>query len=90
VNVDFIRGQVRKLLEAARRRGSAVGIGHPHAETIAVLRELRGELLASDVTLVPISAIVRDIPAAGTALASAAPRRERGRGMVAGQESRNP
>jgi polysaccharide deacetylase 2 family uncharacterized protein YibQ len=73
VNVDFIRRQVRKLIEAARASGAAVGIGHPHPETIAVLRELRAELLASGVTLVPVSTLVRRNPATGpgTALAAA-------------------
>lgn len=74
VNVDFIRGQLRKLLEIARLRGTAVGIGHPHPETFAVLRELRGEILASGVSLVPISTLVRQSPLAepGTSLARAA------------------
>jgi len=42
-------------------------------ETITVLRELRGELLASGVTLVPVSALVRKTPELkpGTALAAA-------------------
>jgi len=73
VNVDFIRGQVRKLIETARVHGTAVGIGHPHLETIAVLRELRTELLASGVTLVPVSTLVRSNPVTGpgTALAAA-------------------
>jgi len=61
---DFIRGQLRRLLETARARGTAVGIGHPRPETLAVLEELRGELLASGVTLVPVSWLVRP---AGTA-----------------------
>ena len=74
VNADFIRRQVRKLIALARERGSAVGIGHPHPETIAVLREMRAELLASGVALVPISALVRRNPATGaeTTLAAAA------------------
>ena len=73
VNADFIRRQVRKLIETARVHGTAVGIGHPHLETIAVLRELREELLASGVTLVPVSALVRKTPQPepGTALAAA-------------------
>jgi polysaccharide deacetylase 2 family uncharacterized protein YibQ len=73
VNADFIRRQVRKLIETARVQGAAVGIGHPHLETIAVLRELREELLASGVTLVPVSALVREAPEfePGTALAAA-------------------
>jgi polysaccharide deacetylase 2 family uncharacterized protein YibQ len=70
-NVDFIRRQVRKLIETARVHGTAVGIGHPHPETIAVLRELRAELLASGVALVPVSALVRGTTGPGTALAAA-------------------
>jgi hypothetical protein len=69
-NVDFIRRQVHKLIETARVHGSAVGIGHPHPETIAVLREMRAELLASGVALVPVSALVRDTAGSGTALAT--------------------
>jgi hypothetical protein len=90
VNVDFIRGQVRKLIAAARVRGAAVGIGHPHPETIAVLREMRGELLASGVTLVPVSALVRTTPAAGPALAAAAVRRGRGAGAPRGGKTATP
>ena len=72
VDPESIRLQVRKLIETARSRGSAVGIGHPHAETIAVLRELRAELLASGVTLVPVSELVKSAPepAAGVTLAA--------------------
>jgi polysaccharide deacetylase 2 family uncharacterized protein YibQ len=73
VNPELIRRQVRRLIETARVHGAAVGIGHPHPETIAVLRELRGELLSSGVTMIPLSALV---PRAlerqpGTALAAA-------------------
>ena len=73
VNVEGIRRQVRKLIETARDRGSAVGIGHPHPETIAVLRELRAELLASGVTLVPVSSLLHGnrTPGPGTTLAAA-------------------
>jgi hypothetical protein len=69
VDPQFVRGQVRRLLATARERGAAVGIGHPHPETIAALRELRGELLGSGVTLVPLSALVAS-PPAGTAVAA--------------------
>jgi hypothetical protein len=34
-----IRGQFRELIAAAHRKGTALAIGHPHPETIAVLRE---------------------------------------------------
>jgi polysaccharide deacetylase 2 family uncharacterized protein YibQ len=65
VSGDAIRRQVRKLIETARVHGAAVGIGHPHPETIAVLREMRAELLASGVTLVAVSALVRSAPVGG-------------------------
>lgn len=69
VNVDFIRRQLRRLIRIAQVHGTAVGIGHPHPETIAILRELRAELLASGVALVPASALVPGYP--GPALATA-------------------
>lgn len=81
---DFIRGQVRKLVAIARRRGAAVGIGHPHPETIAVLRELREELLASGVELVPVSVLVPRPPVdeSAPALAAAATDKRDGRGRA--------
>jgi hypothetical protein len=82
---DFIRNQLRKLLDLARRRGAAVGIGHPRPETLAVLRELRDELLASGVTLVPVSELVRAASdgTAGPALAAAPPAAKPGGGLAA-------
>ena len=78
VNADFIRRQVRRLIETARVHGTAVGIGHPHLETIAVLRELRGELLASGVTLVPVAALVRKTPEIETETTLAAAQADKG------------
>jgi len=79
VNADFIRRQVRRLIERARVNGTAVGIGHPHLVTIAVLRELRGELLASGVTLVPVAALVHKAPEIGTGTTLAAAQADKGR-----------
>jgi hypothetical protein len=92
VSVDFIRAQLRKLIDTARLRGSAVGIGHPHAETLAVLHEMRGELLGSGVSLVPVSALVRDPSTAGSgaALASSIPHPAPGQGAAAGQGAATP
>lgn len=78
VNADSIRRQLRKLIERARVHGTAVGIGHPHLETVAVLRELREELLASGVALVPVSALVRTTPEAEPRTAVAAAQAGRG------------
>jgi polysaccharide deacetylase 2 family uncharacterized protein YibQ len=58
VRPEFIREQLRKLVALARSRGSAIGIGHPHPETLAALEQMRTELLASGVTWVPASALV--------------------------------
>ena len=39
---DFIRGQVKKLLERARSKGRAIGIGHPYGSTFSVLEQMIG------------------------------------------------
>lgn len=36
---EAVRYQFRRLLEAARDRGAAIAIGHPHPDTVAVLEE---------------------------------------------------
>ena len=44
---EQIRRQLRRLLQTARREGTAVGIGHPYPETLDVLEDVL-EALASD------------------------------------------
>lgn len=85
VKPEFIRAQLRRAVAIAHEHGQAIGIGHPHPETIAALRELRGELLDSGVTLVRLSALVPPAAGAGTAVASQSrPAKERaGRTAVA-------
>lgn len=58
-NAKSIRRQLAKLEEIARRRGRAVGIGHPHDATLEVLAEWLPEIERRGFVLVPISAIVR-------------------------------
>ena len=55
-----IRGQIRELIATAVRHGEAVGIGHPHAETLDALREMLPELKAR-VRLVPITELVHPV-----------------------------
>jgi polysaccharide deacetylase 2 family uncharacterized protein YibQ len=54
---DFIRKQIKELIRIARRNGQAVGILHPHATTLKILREKLPDL-QKQVHLVPASKIV--------------------------------
>lgn len=54
-----IRQRLAELERLARRRGYAVGIGHPHATTLHVLTQWLPEARRRGIALVPISAIVR-------------------------------
>jgi polysaccharide deacetylase 2 family uncharacterized protein YibQ len=53
-----IRGQFRRLLEVARAEGAAVAIGHPHPETLAVLRDEVPKARALGYRFVPMSYLV--------------------------------
>jgi polysaccharide deacetylase 2 family uncharacterized protein YibQ len=55
VDVQSIKFEFNRLIQIAKRKGHAVGIGHPHSETLAVLREMLPTLEALDIALVPIS-----------------------------------
>ncbi len=54
-----IAGQLARLEAVALRRGSAIGIGHPHRATLDVLARWLPEARARGFAIVPISAIVR-------------------------------
>ncbi len=43
----FVRKQLKHLIKRARRQGYAIGIAHPHAVTLAVLKEMLPELKAA-------------------------------------------
>jgi polysaccharide deacetylase 2 family uncharacterized protein YibQ len=55
-----IRTQFRELIDTAHRRGAALAIGHPHPETIAVLREELARLDAHGVGLVGLRELLRE------------------------------
>ena len=56
-DVEYISGQMKKLIKLAKEHGSAIGIGHPHQATLdALKREL--PKLKGKVQLVPASKLV--------------------------------
>jgi len=56
-DVPFIRSQIKVLLQEAHRQGEAIGIVHPHENTLIVLQETLPDI-KEQVTLVPASRIV--------------------------------
>ncbi len=57
-DADSIKDQLAALERIARRRGYAVGIGHPHRLTLNILSKWLPEARRRGIALVPISAIV--------------------------------
>lgn len=55
-NKESIRTQFKQLIRLAKKRGSAIGIGHPYPETLEVLREMLPQLNDMGVNLIPVSA----------------------------------
>lgn len=58
VESDFIRKQIELLLHIAARKGSAIGIAHPHQNTYKVLQEELPKIKAH-ARLVPASSVVQ-------------------------------
>ncbi|MBW1983906.1 MAG: divergent polysaccharide deacetylase family protein, partial [Deltaproteobacteria bacterium] len=54
---DAIRKQLEKLIEVAKKHGSAIGIAHPHQATYTVLRKML-PVIKNQVQLVPASKVV--------------------------------
>lgn len=59
-NVNYIRGQFQKLIAIARRKGTALAIGHPRPDTIKVLRRQLRLLKSYGVRLVSVETLLRD------------------------------
>lgn len=57
-NPDTIRFHLQRLIAKARQNGTALAIGHPFPETIAVLKEELPKLRAQGVTLLPVSQLI--------------------------------
>jgi polysaccharide deacetylase 2 family uncharacterized protein YibQ len=55
---DYIRRQFELLVDAAQKRGAAVGIGHFRHSTVAVLHELLPKLSSRGIELVHVSELL--------------------------------
>ena len=55
---NALKIQMERLLSLARQRGQAIGIGHPHKETLGLLRKYRPHL-RDNVEMVPASRLVK-------------------------------
>lgn len=55
---DYIRNQLQHVLQLARQRGSVIAIGHPHPQTLAVLREVLPQWQQQGVVLLPASQVI--------------------------------
>ncbi len=53
-----IRQELERAIHAAREKGEAIVIGHPHPDTLHVLRQMLPQLSASGIELVHASALV--------------------------------
>lgn len=60
-----IQRQLDKLEEIARKKGYAIGIGHPHDATIETLKAWLPGAKARGLSIVPLSAVVRQRRATG-------------------------
>lgn len=57
-DVSYIKGQISELMGIARKKGKAIGIGHPYPETIAALKESVPVLDEAGVELVGLSELI--------------------------------
>jgi len=54
----LIKEQIRLLVGKAKRQGKAVGICHPHPETINALKQMKGYFQEENVEVVPVSRLM--------------------------------
>lgn len=57
-DVELISRQIIKLAEKALKNGSAIGIGHPHKNTLLALQQTLPKLAKLGIEIVPVSQLV--------------------------------
>ncbi len=55
---EYIKGQLRLLIQKALRNGSAIGIGHARPATFKAVQEIKPEIEAAGITVVTASRLV--------------------------------
>ena len=55
---EYIKGQIEKLIIIAQRDNFAIGIGHPHPQTINVLQKMVPLMKEKGIEIVPVSELV--------------------------------
>ena len=68
-----IRAQLLHAADLARKRGSAIAIGHPYPETLAALRELLPQWQQQGMILLPVSEVIAHQRSPGSWHASSSP-----------------
>ncbi len=58
-NPEYIHGQFEELARIAKKRGKAIGIGHPHPVTINELKKWLDEIKEQGIEIVPVSQLVK-------------------------------
>lgn len=54
---DYVRSQIEKLIEISKKKGYAIGICHPHPDTLKVLSQMIPDI-KKEVEIIPISSVV--------------------------------
>ena len=55
---EYIKGQFRELMAIAKKRGKAIAIGHPHAATLAALKEMIPEFKREGIEIVRVGELL--------------------------------
>jgi polysaccharide deacetylase 2 family uncharacterized protein YibQ len=56
---EAVKAELNKAVLLARKRGSAIAIGHPMPVTLDVLRDMLPQVVSSGIVLVPVSMLVK-------------------------------